>query len=99
VIILDEATAAVDVETEQQIQRAIAGIAGSRTIIAIAHRLSTIRNADTILVIEDGRIAEQGTHDELVALGGSYARMNRIQVSADGVRGHQDGVRSHQVQA
>ena len=99
VIILDEATAAVDVETEQQIQRAIAGIAGSRTIIAIAHRLSTIRNADTILVIEDGRIAEQGTHDELVALGGSYARMNRIQVSADGVRGHQDGVRSHQVQS
>ena len=99
VIILDEATAAVDVETEQQIQRAIAGIAGSRTIIAIAHRLSTIRNADTILVIEDGRIAEQGTHDELVALGGSYARMNRIQASADGVRDHQDGVRSHQVQA
>ena len=79
IIILDEATASVDVETERQIQDAITGIVGSRTIIAIAHRLSTIRNADMILVIEDGKITEQGTHEELVALGGSYARMNRIQ--------------------
>ena len=79
IIILDEATASVDVETEQQIQKAINGISGSRTIIAIAHRLSTIRNADQILVIEDGRITESGTHAELVALGGSYARMNSIQ--------------------
>ena len=82
IIILDEATASVDVETEQQIQKAIAGIAGTRTIIAIAHRLSTIRNADKILVIEDGRVAEEGTHEELIALGGSYARMDRIQSSA-----------------
>ena len=79
IIILDEATASVDVETEQQIQKAINGISESRTIIAIAHRLSTIRNADQILVIEDGRITESGTHAELVALGGSYARMNSIQ--------------------
>ncbi len=79
VIILDEATASVDVETEQQIQKAIENVAGRRTIIAIAHRLSTIRHADQILVIENGRITERGTHAELVALGGSYARMNSIQ--------------------
>ena len=82
IIILDEATASVDVETERQIQKAIAGIAGKRTIIAIAHRLSTIRNADQILVIENGKVSESGTHDELVARGGSYARMHAIQSAA-----------------
>ena len=82
IIILDEATASVDVETERQIQKAIAGIAGTRTIVAIAHRLSTIRNADMILVIDEGRVAESGTHAELVAKGGIYARMNEIQSSA-----------------
>ncbi len=89
IIILDEATASVDVETEQQIRWAIAGIAGTRTIIAIAHRLSTIRGADQILVIEEGRITERGTHAELVALGGSYARMNAIQ--ADEQKKEADG--------
>ncbi|MBQ7058197.1 MAG: ABC transporter ATP-binding protein [Firmicutes bacterium] len=84
IIILDEATASVDVETERQIQKAIAGIAGSRTIIAIAHRLSTIRNADQILVIENGVVTESGTHDELLALDGSYARMHRIQSTSIG---------------
>ena len=84
IIILDEATASVDVETERQIQKAIAGIAGSRTIIAIAHRLSTIRNADQILVIEEGVVTERGTHDELLALDGSYARMHRIQSTSIG---------------
>ncbi len=76
IIILDEATASVDVETEKQIQEAISGISGSRTIIAIAHRLSTIRNADLIIVIEDGKISERGTHEQLLKMGGSYARMN-----------------------
>ena len=80
IIVLDEATASVDVETERQIQQAIAGLSGQRTIIAIAHRLSTIRNADQILVIEEGRVVEQGTHDELLALGGRYARMSAIQI-------------------
>ena len=79
IIILDEATASVDVETEQQIQQAINQIAGKRTIVAIAHRLSTIRHADQILVIDEGKVAECGTHDELVAKGGIYARMHRIQ--------------------
>ena len=80
IIVLDEATASVDVETERQIQQAIAGLSGQRTIVAIAHRLSTIRNADQILVIEEGRVVEQGTHDELLALGGRYARMSAIQI-------------------
>ena len=79
VIILDEATASVDVETERQIREAISEIAGTRTIIAIAHRLSTVRGADKILVIEDGRVVEEGTHAELTALGGVYARMDKIQ--------------------
>lgn len=84
IIVLDEATASVDVETEHQIQQAINNISGKRTIIAIAHRLSTIRNADQILVIENGHIVERGTHEELVALGGTYARMNKIQSSGIG---------------
>lgn len=79
IIILDEATASVDVETERQIQSAINNMAGKRTIIAIAHRLSTIRNADMILVIHEGEIKEQGTHEQLIAKNGLYARMLKAQ--------------------
>lgn len=82
IIILDEATASVDVETEHQIQTAIAGIAGKRTIIAIAHRLSTIRSADQIIVLEEGQITETGTHEQLLKRNGSYARMHRVQSEA-----------------
>lgn len=79
IIILDEATASVDVQTEKQIQKAIKNITGKRTIIAIAHRLSTIKDADMILVIHEGKIVEQGTHEELLELKGFYANMQKSQ--------------------
>jgi ATP-binding cassette subfamily B protein len=78
-VILDEATASVDVETEKEIQKAINGLAGTRTIVVIAHRLSTVRNADIILVIEDGHITEQGSHESLLAANGTYKRMYDVQ--------------------
>ncbi len=80
-LILDEATSNVDTRTEQQIQKAMRELMRGRTCFVIAHRLSTIRNADTILVIKDGRIAEQGSHRELIRLGGIYAEMYNSQFS------------------
>jgi ATP-binding cassette subfamily B protein/subfamily B ATP-binding cassette protein MsbA len=79
ILILDEATASVDVETEAKIQQAIQDLAGSRTIIVIAHRLSTVKRADRILVIEDGLIAESGTHEELLAQSGLYHQLCEVQ--------------------
>lgn len=79
ILILDEATASVDVETESQIQQAISELAGTRTIIAIAHRLSTVRRADVILVFNEGKIVQQGTHEELIARDGIYRRMWSVQ--------------------
>jgi ATP-binding cassette subfamily B protein len=79
ILILDEATSSVDSETERAIQQAIANLIEGRTTIAIAHRLATLRNADRLMVIEDGKIAEIGTHDELIENGGTYARLVEIQ--------------------
>ena len=79
VLLLDEATAALDAESEQQVQDALATLQKGRTTLVVAHRLSTIRDADMILVMEDGGIAERGTHDQLIAADGLYARLCRLQ--------------------
>ncbi|MDN5716790.1 MAG: ATP-binding cassette domain-containing protein, partial [Janibacter sp.] len=81
-LILDEATSSVDTRTERLVQQAMAALRGDRTSFVIAHRLSTIRDADLIVVMEDGHIAEQGTHDGLLAAGGAYARLYRSQFTA-----------------
>ncbi|HEY4462424.1 MAG TPA: ABC transporter ATP-binding protein [Streptosporangiaceae bacterium] len=79
ILILDEATSSVDTRTEVLIQRAMTSLRQGRTSFVIAHRLSTIRDADLILVMEDGQIVEQGTHDALLAAGGAYARLYQAQ--------------------
>lgn len=82
ILILDEATSALDTVTEQQVQGALSRLMANRTVFAIAHRLSTIRNADTILVLDQGRIIEQGSHAELYAKGGAYRALCDAQESA-----------------
>jgi ATP-binding cassette subfamily B protein len=86
ILILDEATASVDTETEAVIQKAVERLLQGRTALVIAHRLSTIRAADRILVMSKGRLVEQGTHDSLLAAGGIYARLHRIQTAAADAR-------------
>ena len=84
ILILDEATSSLDTESEREVQQALDRLMANRTVLVIAHRLSTVRGADRILVISDGRIVEEGTHEELMALGGEYRRLYELQFRDDG---------------
>jgi ATP-binding cassette subfamily B protein len=85
IVVLDEATAHLDSESEQAVQAALDKALEGRTSLVIAHRLSTILNADQILVVEDGGISQRGTHEELLALGGTYASLYATQFATAGV--------------
>jgi ATP-binding cassette subfamily B protein len=79
VLLLDEATSALDAENETLVQKALENVMKGRTTLVIAHRLATVLSADRILVMDQGRIVEEGTHSDLVARGGLYARLARLQ--------------------
>ncbi|KAJ5774292.1 Vacuolar ABC heavy metal transporter (H.t1.c1) [Penicillium paradoxum] len=94
VILLDEATAALDTDTEEHIQRALSTLSKGRTMLVIAHRLSTITTADRILVLSEGQVAESGTHEELLAMKGRYASMWRKQIRAQKAAQEQERLRA-----
>ena len=81
ILILDEATSALDNKSEAVVQQAIDNLMKDRTVLVIAHRLSTVRNADCIVVINDGQIVEKGSHDELLKKKGAYAALYRTQLA------------------
>lgn len=87
ILILDEATAAVDTETEKNIQASLKRLVKNRTTLSIAHRLSTLRDADRLIVIDDGKITEEGTHKELMLKRGEYFKLYQIQSKALAMRG------------
>jgi ATP-binding cassette subfamily B protein len=92
VVVLDEATAHLDSESEVAVQKALATALEGRTSLVIAHRLSTIREADTILVVENGRIAQHGRHEDLLAQGGTYENLYRTQFASQDADGTVAGV-------
>jgi subfamily B ATP-binding cassette protein MsbA len=91
ILILDEATSSLDSDSETEVQRALEKLMENRTVFVIAHRLSTIRNANRIIVLSEGRIVEEGSHDELIALSGEYRRLYNLQFKEDGLRGDKGG--------
>jgi ATP-binding cassette subfamily B protein len=82
-LLLDEATSALDAESERMVQAALEAAMTGRTTLVIAHRLATVQRADRILVLDQGRIVEEGTHSDLLARGGLYARLAQMQFSTD----------------
>lgn len=90
IVLLDEATASLDVENESQVQEALSRLLAGKTVIVIAHRMRTVMNADKIVVLDEGRVVEQGTPQELLDAGGLFSRMVQLQTESAGwtLRGH-----------
>lgn len=99
ILILDDSLSAVDTETERRILDGLREVAQGRTVILIAHRVSTLRHADQIVVLSEGRVIEQGTHDELLAAGGHYAELERLQRLASDLDTEDEGIRDAEAAA